>query len=310
VDESGLWVGVRNQLLRLDFDLKTNLAVALPKEGNTPVDCLCLTPSTVWIGTDGDGLIAFDKTNHQCNRLTEQDGLLMNNISCLNLAGTVLWIGYGHREHDFTDRLAAGEGGLGRLDLSTRQITSFPRPLSDRETGDRPTRCPVMAIAQGNGDDVWFIVQGGGDGLPRRFRTQNQVWDEAPNTRGAVQRNCISLASDQKRLFTGQNWNPLGPGVKSDLLGVTLLDFKEGKWRSLKAIDGLPSGAVTTVAPDGQDLWVGGRGYIALVDPERDKVLKFAHVQTYSVDRIQIGGGFLWAEYDWLLYRALLQNIR
>jgi hypothetical protein len=308
VDEGGLWIGIDNRLLRLDFDLKTNLAVTLPKSTDTPVCSLCLNASTVWIGTDGDGLIEFDRTSHQCRRLTVQDGLLMNNIACLNLHGAMLWIGYGRRTDAYWAGGISGEGGLGRLDLSTHRFASFTPSLDDRnmellEGADKPTRRPVIVLATGAEDDVWFVTEEQSGGTrQRRYRTRDQKWE-------AGQQACSSLAADQKRLFLGQYWNYTGE-AKGDQLGVRILDFKDGKWRSLKTIDELPPGAVSAVAPDGQDLWVGGRGYIALVDLAQEKLRKFARVRVAAVDQIQIGGGYLWALYDCYLHRALLQNVR
>jgi hypothetical protein len=88
------------------------------------------------------------------------------------------------------------------------------------------------------------------------------------------------------------------------------LNFKDGQWRSFKEAEGLPPGAVTTLTLDGPNLWVGGMGYIALVNPVQDKVLGFAYVQAKVVDRIQVGGGYVWAQFDWHLYRALVNNVR
>jgi hypothetical protein len=306
VDESGLWIGIDNKLLHLDFDLKTNLEVVLPKHYDTPICAICLASSTVWIATDGEGLIEFDKTSRQCHRLTEKDGLLMNRIASLNLAGPNLWIGYGRRTYAFRGMGMSGEGGLGRLDLSTRQFASFTPPLADRraprlEAADKPTRHPVIVLAQGGEDDVWFVTEENGTRL-RRYRTRDNTWEAGPQT-------ASSLAADSTRLFLGQFWSYEG-GDKSDQLGVRILDFKDGKWRTLKTSEGLPSGAVSAVAPDGSDLWVGGRGYIALLDLEHEKVRKFARVNADAVDQIQLGGGCLWAVYDSHLHRAALQNIR
>jgi len=306
LDESGLWIGISNQLLHLDFDLKTNLEVTLPKDSSTPVRCLCLTASTVWIATDGEGLFEYDKSSHQCRRWSEQDGLLMNNISCLSRAGNVLWIGHGHRTYGYWASGMTGQGGLGRLDLSTRQFESFTPPLeagpkTEFEAGNKPTRRPVIVLAQGAAEDVWFVTEDFGTRL-RHYRPRDKVWEAGPKFSS-------SLAVDQKRLFLGQYRNSFDQD-KSGLLGVSILDFKAGKWRSLKAADGLPSCAVSALAPDGNDLWIGGKSYIALVDLEQDKVRKFARIQAQAVDQIQIGGGYIWAEYDSHLHRALLQNIR
>jgi hypothetical protein len=88
------------------------------------------------------------------------------------------------------------------------------------------------------------------------------------------------------------------------------LDFKVGQWKGLKAATELPSGAVSTLTLDGNNLWVGGMGYIALVDLGQDKVRRLAYIQTSAVDRIQIGGGYVWAQFDWHLYRAPLADVR
>jgi hypothetical protein len=309
LDEGGLWIGINNQLLYLDFDLKTNLAVNLPPGNGAPVACLCPTDAAVWIGTDGEGLIEYDKTSRQCRRMTEQDGLLMNNIACLNLAGASLWIGYGHRSYVYWAMgTSTHEGGLGRLDLSTRQFTSFTPSLEERrlarfKAADKPTHCPVIVLARGSEDDVWCVTETENSlTILRHFRPRDKVWEAGPQTSS-------SLAVDQKRLFLGQYWNYEGEN-EGDELGVKILDFKTGRWRSLKTSDGLPCGAVSAVASDGHDLWVGGRGYVALIDLEHDKIRKFARIKSDAVDQIQIGGGYLWALYDAHLHRALLQNVR
>ena len=51
-------------------------------------------------------------------------------------------------------------------------------------------------------------------------------------------------------------------------------------------------------------------GYIALVDPVQDKVLHFAYVQAKAVDCIQVAGGYVWAQFDWHLYRAPLSALQ
>jgi len=301
LDETGLWMGMNSRLLHVDFDLTTNLAVTLPGNSGTPV-CLCPTASAVWIGTDGEGLIEFDKTSHQCRRITEQDGLLMNNVACLKLAGPNLWIGYGHRTYAFWGMGIGGEGGLGRLNLSTGKFTSFTPSLEDRKLGlleasDKPTRHPVIVLAQGAEDDVWMVTEENGTRL-RHYRARDNTWEAGPQTSS-------SLAVDSKGLFLGQYWNYTG-GDQSDQLGVRILGFNDGKWRFIKTISGLPTGSVSALASDGHCLWVGGRSYIAVVDLEKDEIRKFTRINAVAVDQMQIGGGYLWARFDCNLYRVPL----
>jgi tetratricopeptide (TPR) repeat protein len=48
-DDSGLWIGIKGQLLNLDFNFKTNLVVNLPMDDSVPITTICLTPSKIWI---------------------------------------------------------------------------------------------------------------------------------------------------------------------------------------------------------------------------------------------------------------------
>ena len=59
----------------------------------------------------------------------------------------------------------------------------------------------------------------------------------------------------------------------------------------------------------GGDVWVGGHSFVALVDPAQDKVLKFAYVPAQTVEQIELGCGFLWAQCEKHLYRAPLATI-
>ena len=304
VDADGLWIGIGGQLLYLDFALKINLVVNLPMDASVPVTTLCLTPATIWIGTGGAGLIEFDKATRKVRQLTEKDGLMMNFISSLVLTGDTLWVGYGNERG----------GGLGRLDLPTRRLTSFTLSLKEdpevlrhpsgnivRESTDQPTHRQILAVAGGTAGDAWFATE---EHPLRHYRTRDNMWEGIDQVQ-----NCTSLASDTEQLLVGQRWNYFSQN-KSGSLGVSILNFKDGQWRSFKEAEGLPPGAVTTLTLDGPNLWVGGMGYIALVDPARDKVLGFAYVQAKTVDRIQVGGGYVWAQFDWHLYRTPLNNVR
>jgi tetratricopeptide (TPR) repeat protein len=293
-DDSGLWVGIGGQLLHLDFDLKTNLVVNLPVDASVPITALCLTSSNVWIATGGDGLVEFDKASRQCRHLTEKDGLMMDKISSLHLDGNTLWIGYGHNTF-YTIAVGQTEpGGLGKLDLPTGRFTSFTPSLSDTEkvNAEKPTRITVMAMNAGAGGDLWFITA---DSVPLlyRFQPRNNLWDGS-------RRACTALVGNSKQLIVSQYGSP----------ALSILDFGEGRWRNLKATTEFLSGMVSTLTLDGDNLWVGGMGYIALMDPMQDKVRRFAYIPASTVDRIQIGGGYVWAQFDWHLYRALLSDVR
>ena len=85
--------------------------------------------------------------------------------------------------------------------------------------------------------------------------------------------------------------------------------FRDDQRRRLLGGERLPS-SPTAMALQGRELWVGGQGFIALVDLEENKIKKLAYVPARTVDQIQIGGGFLWVQFDKHLYRDSLRDFR
>jgi tetratricopeptide (TPR) repeat protein len=283
----GLWIGAEGKLIQLDFNLTTNLAINLPMGTFIPITTLCVGSSNIWIGTDGAGLVEFDKMTHQCRRLTEKDGLMQDFILTLHLSGDALWIGY--------------KNGLGRLDLPTHRVTSFTPTLTVATgTANRqPPRGPIVSIASGEAPDIWIVTQN----ALHQYHSRDDVWESFADVRHC---NCVA-GNETGTLFVGMG--PYGSSFKKDVpkgLGVNTLNLKEKQWHASQAVYGLPTEQVSTMTVDGQNLWVGGFGYVALVDPAQDKVLKFAYVKARNVDKIQVGGGFVWAQFDWHLYRGPL----
>jgi hypothetical protein len=342
-DENGVWIGVGGQLYHLDFDLKTNLVVQLPVDNSVPITALCVTTSNVWIGTRGAGLIDFDKATHQCRRLTEADGLLMNDLSSLELAGDSLWIGYG----------GATGGGLGRLDLLSQKFISFMPSLNANvttQTGETPAREPISKIIALNNEELLLFVPG----RIRQFQLTRGIWGTYPNKAG----EWVSAFSADSMWLVEAGGNPLTEIViqdkpkrgsstkeinktnlvltyaKSRQLSARLNDsgssqfisstssgrlpprgslaiknLRDHLWTNLVDADGLPN-PPGALALDGNNLWVGGEGTIALVDLNEAKVKKFCRIKATGVDRMQIAGGYLWAQFDRHLYRAPLSSVQ
>jgi len=344
VDDSGLWVGIEGRLLHLDFDLRTNLVVQLPMDEGVPITTLCLTPSKIWIGTQGAGLIEFDKAGRQCRRLTEADGLMMDDVASLEVAGDSLWIGYG----------SDTRGGLGRLDLGSQKLTSFMPSLngaaSSLHSDEAPPRERIGKIVAGMDGDVWVSVAS----VIRRFYVAHGTWETLPNRAGdwttclsadsehvaegggvqlseveisskpipasptnQIKKNMVTIRSHEERQLresfkTNANclWISLDSTGKLKPRGaVAFQNLRDHRWQYLEDPDGLPN-PPTTITLAGNDLWVGGEGAIARVDVTEGKVAKFCHIQAASVDHIAIGGGYVWAQFDWHLYRVPLSDMR
>ena len=254
-DADGLWLAIGGKLMRLDFCLRTNGVVTLPIPVTMPITCLCLASSQIWIGTGGAGLVGYDPASHQCIQLTEKDGLLLDFISSLHVAGDVLWIGFGQES----------SGGLGKLDLGTRRATSFMPSLAEgqAEPGKAP-RSPVVSLASGAPGDVWFVAHF----ALGRYCSPADQWEAFPDLQYAA-----TVASAGDKLFVGMGPFGIRHGREPKGLGVKTLLLKDKQWKTFPAITSLPSEEVTTLTVDGPNLWLGGKGYIALVDPATDQSL-------------------------------------
>ena len=193
-------------------------------------------------------------------------------------------------------------GGLGRLDLATGKFSSFVPSIASRkstigEAADQPTQLAVQALAVDKDSDVWV----GTFNQPLRcYRSRSGAWE-----RSIYSGNCTSLAADQDRVFAGWYWN--FEGSKKGLVGVSMLK-KGGDWSSLPESTELAAGVVTALLPAGNELFVGGAGYIARFDMQQSKLLNFAYLSS-TVDRLVIGGEYLWAQYNCALHRIALTKL-
>ncbi|PWU16767.1 MAG: hypothetical protein C5B50_12750 [Verrucomicrobia bacterium] len=304
-DADGLWVGMPNRLMHLDFGLQTNLLVQFPEESWAPVTSLCVSSSNIWISTEGAGLIELDRSTKRSRRISEADGLLMDSITAVALGNQVLWIGYG----------SGPKGGLGMIDLANRKVTNFTRSLFGQDSGTalgshagtdesgNPTSGLVGTVFPVRDEDVWF---GGMYRGLHRYRIQGKAWDDFPDAGP-----CSSFILDGDRLFVGQSLDPIGylPN-RPAVLGVTIYNLSDQKWQVVSATEGLPHVMVTALALDGSDLWVGGTGFLAAVDLRSSQVRKLAYIPARNVNRLQVGGGYLWAQFNKHLFKLNLAEVR
>jgi tetratricopeptide (TPR) repeat protein len=329
-DSDAVWVASGNRLIRVGLDGQTNLIVRLPND-SAPVTSLAMSDSTLWVGTAGDGLIEVDKSNSKCIRLSTKDGLAMDEITALQLAGKTLWIGYGN----------GSRGGLSRLDVTSRKVVSFTPSLTESATGQPPGR-PVEEIMCAPDGDIWFLV-GGTLGLHRVISgaweyfarshsvyVRSLVMDETQiieglkiplttvtieSRAGAAETNAAKpvtqtftyegLAHFEQSLRTNRGGMRIvaRSGV-SDLArgGLATRSLNDGQVRPLIEPKGIPH-PPSTMLLIGRDLWLGGLGYVAMVNLEENMVSRISYVSATSVDQLCLAGGFLWAKFDRHIYR-------
>jgi hypothetical protein len=303
--ETGAWLGIGARLLHLDHDLHTNQVVTLPIDEESPVTALAVTPSTVWAGTAGAGLIRFDKNTGETKRFTTDHGLMLNRISCLAIADLTLWIGYGEksRHMGIATTLAPG-GGLGRLDLATQKFRSFVPPITSRkaviqEAADQPTLLPVQTLAVDANSDVWLASV---NQYLRHYAPTRNLWEES-----FYFGTCTSLASDKTRLVAA--WYSNSGGDPTGDLGVSTFDLRDRKWSYLGQFPELPAGVATALVPNEDELWVAGAGYVARFDLRTRGLLNYSYLPS-TVVRLQIGGGYLWIQCPCHIHRVLLSDVR
>ena len=338
-DADGLWLAIAGQLLRLDFDLKTNSVVILPVDPYVPITCLCLGVGKIWLGTGGAGLIEYDKATRRCRHLTEADGLMMNDLSSLYQEGDSLWLGYG----------GAAGGGLGQLDLQSGKLKSFMPSLNADSASETPPRQPIAGISLGSSGYLWTLVSG----AIRQLDLAHDSWGALPQTRDAyigcfaaehgrlvegvaVMQIEIELAykpnrslptnrtekttlvvspEELSRLEATLKTNGSGQYVRGSAVGnhrhkgqLDIHSFSDARWQHITDPDGIPN-PPTAMALGGDDLWVGGEGFVARVDLKQNIVRNFSHIRAESVACVRTGGGYVWAQYDRHLHRALLSGL-
>ncbi len=339
-DADGLWIGIGGQLLHVTFDLKTNLSVVLPISGTVPITSLCLGSNSIWVGTAGEGLVEVEKDTRRGRRFTEKDGLMMDSVTALHLVNDILWIGYGHQ---------AG-GGLGKLDVASRRVTSFTASLSNESAATKPPRQRVTEIRGRPAGDLWYIARS----TLSRYQPANNAWEEQPNKNGVFV-PCFALDSERlikaleiaqveltietkpsvkgatnqppkitrvvsfeesarlqailKTNRSGQRISGSTVGGSPPRGGLELHTLSDAHQQPLVEAEGLPS-PPSTLMLQGRELWVGGQGFIALVDVDENRIKKLAYVPTRAVDQIQIGGGYVWAKYDKHLHRVSLSDVQ
>jgi tetratricopeptide (TPR) repeat protein len=340
----GVWVAIGAQLLQLGFDLRTNKVVNLPISSFAGITALCLGPDQFWIGTAGEGLIEFDKGSGKCRLMTEKDGLLINHISSLCLHDKTLWIGFGREQAGGFGSLDLLSG---RLSACTPPLLMNSLDAVGSETDGAPPRHAVTGLTVGAPGELWMLVTSRGlcryRIAPKLWDTDtfgNGVWLRCFGVKGDTLIGGFSLAQVRLTIRNGRgagNTNPVAttdrvvtyeeraqlqtdPGMRGRIAGsasgdlphkqeLRLRQFGGGRWETISQGATFPE-PPNVLQLDGSDVWLGGRGYIAAFDLNQNKIRASCSIAAKSVDRLQVAGGYLWAQFDKHLYKAPLSAMR
>jgi hypothetical protein len=291
LEREDVWLGTYSQIKR--FRGEGPFAADQPVElhefnrstdgGNT---CVCLTADYVWAGTANDGLLELNRKTGACRRLTMNDGLLMNGISGLKLQGNTLWITYGNVD----------SGGIGMLDLATHKFSALTPTLSPGagtnsqtrydqgllEDPHQPPQLPISAMTSGAAGEMWFAIWRHGI---RRFRGSGGGWD-APLELGKWEPEFTDFAAEPALgmvMFSSRNG------------GYIVYDYvhNQTSWAHDYRV-AVPCDDVSAVALDGRIAWVGGNGFVAVVDIVEKRMLRVAYISASKVASIRLDRTHAW----------------
>ena len=251
----------------------------------------------LWLGTQGEGLIALNKETGRSRQYTLEAGLLQNSIHSLYALPDKIWIGFGDASKDLS------MGGFGFLDLSTDRFIGImgeldpnltQRPIGgardpELTSKDAPARRVISAFAQRDPGELLAMAYGN-DGRIFRYRLDSKTWTTAHSL---PQFYCFSanehwLAAGLLMVDKPENDPSLGP--------LSVYDETNKKWKGFGQAEGLLKHAVRAIALDGNRVWVGGYGYLACVNLDEAKVERLLKLRelNFVVEEIAFNGDELW----------------
>jgi tetratricopeptide (TPR) repeat protein len=300
IEGEDLWLATYSQIKRYHGD--GPFAAANPVElhkfqrtTQNEVTSICVSSDYIWAGTSDDGLMELNRKSGVCRRLTMADGLFVNGISSLKLQGQSLWIAYQNGDN----------GAVGTLDLDSHKFSTFTPDLppnagansqsfyyqSRLERNNAAPTLPVTSMTPGKTGEMWFTVYGKG---LEHFNHSDSSWEttEIPDKRP----NTAAMVADtaQGRLFLANRGYDSLFDERSQYGGLFIYDYLQHTWGKIQNHQGLPSNDVTAVAVDGRIAWVGGRGFVAIIDVAEQKVLRIAYVSASTVQEIQLSPQHAW----------------
>ena len=203
------------------------------------------------------------------------------------------------------------------------------------DPADRPPRSPVIQIASGPSGQIVLNVAHAG---VRRYLPGKDQWMPLPFKDLT---SVPSFAANSDHIIAGlviSRWDVLFNDNQPPRKNVTAPEFdrmledptlfkrirgRKQVWQPALGIFDSGNGPPQIVADDGSlpanpqllvlegsDLVVAGEAYLLIYDLKQMRVRKLAHIPTSSVDKIQVGAGFLWVQFDRHLYRTALTAIQ
>ena len=267
-----------------------------PSGINPQVNAIRVSPNTIWWGTLTNGLVDMDKKTRQGRVLKEENGLLTAGIAAMTLDGEKLWLGFGFERF----------GGVGYLNVDTRRFTSLTPELNLRSVTNRSffdsekleaPRCEVRAVCPMPSGDLFLLSD---DWAFRHYVAAGNSWHI--NRHPMFMHGNVLVARSNLVAVAGDDGVAIYDVTTRKLQPVDFTDWLKNP----NTFNGRPfplSGE--SLALDGKNLWIGGEGFLALVDIETGRVSKlcdFDRIRRQKVHCMQVADGELWFAIENRLY--------
>jgi hypothetical protein len=302
VEGGDVWMGIYSQIKRFSGPgpfaaLEPTELHEVKRSTRTMATSICLSSNFIWMGTFDDGLFELDRKTGNVRHLTMKDGLLLDGISGLYLQGQTLWIAYQKKD----------SGAVGTLDLQTHKFSALtpnlhPEAGVNSESGfnqdrldqeDQPPQLPISCMMEVATGEMWFGVNNKG---VQSYRNSGTRWKTIKFFSTRTRLSDIAADPAHGQVLVAARDDGCIFNEKSRSGGLVIYDYGQHKQEKMQIYQGLPSNDLTAVALDGNIAWIGGRGFVAVVDVQKQKVLRVAFVSANCIKKIQLGKTYAWIQ--------------
>lgn len=291
---NNIWFVKKGILSCYDQTGKKLLAVGCPRSVKSEASCIDIGNNKIWFGTRQDGLYSYDIKAWKFQSYTTENGLPLNNITSLNCVAKRVWVGFGKGE----------SGAVGYIDIPNQTfIGLMPKLENSVENSPHygtlqvaprtsPPKHLVSGLIQTDPNYLWLSVRRKG---LQRYSLKDDKWDTASALVGfnrqygrAISDNadlvsCVTASTDIVAVGSANKSKSRSSGDYR-IGGIAIYRVADNTWKSISLSEGLPKNNIYSLALDGNNLWAGGRGFVALIDIKLNRVvalLKLDNEYTY-----------------------------
>jgi hypothetical protein len=304
VDHGELWLADRIGFYR--YRIENGKLENLRAPINPRVRRVLVHQNKVWFAT-AEGLYELDPRDGTVVTNTVNNGLLMPSVTALVADGGRLWTGFGGNKE------GANIGGIGYLNLADNRfvglMSDLPASLATtapqrrtRDTGILPEgaqRRYITGLSKTTAGPLWISTT---SRLMSYDGSASNVWNVAiPRFSAAMPANLEANAD----YVVVPCYEPGGWGSgDTNFGGLFIYEIHKKVYRRLTNADGLPNNKLYSAVIDGPKAWVGGEGFVAMVDLAGARVEKICPLASvFRVGSMAIDGNWLWFASGPGLYR-------